>query len=489
MDVIDIENLDKSLPISKGDRIVVINNIDLTELLNTDSAIKILRSVRDAPEDFIQLVISRPIELTEVTLFRSSKGFGFTIGGGIGDECIPGDNNIYVTRVDQGGVADIDGRIQPGYRLVAIKEFPSVEKDFCLNNCTHKEAVDAIKRCKDKLVLLVAKTHFIEFEHEDDSSSDFEHIENVETSEIESDQEPYLNTNRCESNLFEDTPEDNAEYESKDDSNNEVSDDKDENPALAIEGSSIQRQEPKRSYVLLDSLHTTLKGIFKLIICVMLIQYFRTKYAHHNPEDVAMIHDLESRLESLTLEFNGKLNEMEKYADKFKKQSISDVAMIQNLEQRLENIRLYYDRKLAEMDKYAYKLMKQFDEADRNLIESQDEVLRLIHEREQLKKENLALQESNELLENLVNQKEEEIDAITDQHNNCEAKTELLEDEYFRQFLALEEEKLLIKEEFDRDLERLQEELLANQEKEKHYMAFIENLQNSVLNARAQIIN
>ena len=221
----------------------------------------------------------------------------------------------------------------------------------------------------------------------------------------------------------------------------------------------------------------------------MLIQYFCTKYAHHNPEDVAMIHDLESRLESLTLEFNGKLNEMEKYADKFKKQSISDVAMIQNLEQRLENIRLYYDRKLAEMDKYAYKLMKQFDEADRNLIESQDEVLRLIHEREQLKKENLALQESNELLENLVNQKEEEIDAITDQHNNCEAKTELLEDEYFRQFLALEEEKLLIKEEFDRDLERLQEELLANQEKEKHYMAFIENLQNSVLNARAQIIN
>ena len=519
MDV--ITNEDKLSTIGKGDRIVELNNIDLTGLQNKNSATEILLAIRDSKEDLVQLVISRPIELIEVTLSRASKGFGFKIDGGIETyRGFPGvDVGIFVTKVVKGGPADIDGRILPGDKLMAIKSNPFLEKDFYLNNCTLDEASNALKQCKDKVVLLVAKTHFIEYDDgEDDSCSDFEHVESEdsievceEMSEIESDQEPYLNTNRCESNLSEDK------------SNNEVADDKDEDPGLPNEGSSIQKQEPKRSktYVFLDSLHTTFKGIFKLFICFLLIQYFCTKFAHHNPEDVAMIQDLESRLDSLTIEYNGKLNEMEKYADKFKKQSISDEGKIKDLEQRLESTRLDYDRKIAEMDKHAYKLQSKLDlceilnhlniveleplkKENLALKEANDHLEHLVDEKDReittcsnryshyeskmisLQDDILALQESNELL---VKQTEEEIDAITDMHNNCVAKFKDLENEYVKMSTELFRERFFFKPERDRQIERLNEELLAYQEKEQHYMSFIENLQDSVSNAHAQLIN
>ncbi len=97
---------------------------------------------------------------------------------------IPGDNGIYVTKVMDGGAAASDGRISVGDKLVAVKNLPgnwhsprsndstnvmdlSVLQsiilfsfsagDFVLDNCTHEEAVNALKRCKDKVVLVVSK--------------------------------------------------------------------------------------------------------------------------------------------------------------------------------------------------------------------------------------------------------------------------------------------------------------------------------------------
>ena len=57
-----------------------------------------------------------------------------------------------------GGAAACDGRISVGDRLVAVKNLPGGGGDFFLENCTHEEAVNALKRCKDKVSLLVAKT-------------------------------------------------------------------------------------------------------------------------------------------------------------------------------------------------------------------------------------------------------------------------------------------------------------------------------------------
>ncbi|CAB4065528.1 DLG1 [Lepeophtheirus salmonis] len=74
----------------------------------------------------------------EVELFKGNKGLGFTIAGGIGNQHIPGDNGIYVTKIMEGGAAHYDSRIS--------------------KNCTHEEAVTALKKCRDKVSLIVAKT-------------------------------------------------------------------------------------------------------------------------------------------------------------------------------------------------------------------------------------------------------------------------------------------------------------------------------------------
>jgi len=91
----------------------------------------------------------------EISLTKSSHGLGFTIAGGIGNQHIPGDNGIYVTKVMDGGTAEIDGRIDVGDRIVSVKNFPGGE--FVLDNCTHEEAVTVFKKCKERVVLLVAK--------------------------------------------------------------------------------------------------------------------------------------------------------------------------------------------------------------------------------------------------------------------------------------------------------------------------------------------
>jgi len=93
----------------------------------------------------------------DVELFKGSKGLGFTIAGGIGNQHIPGDNGIYVTKVMDGGAAAADGRIAVGDRLVAVKNLPGGLGDFTLENCTHEEAVNALKKCKEKVTFVVEK--------------------------------------------------------------------------------------------------------------------------------------------------------------------------------------------------------------------------------------------------------------------------------------------------------------------------------------------
>ena len=94
-------------------------------------------------------------DFIEVELTKGSKGLGFTIAGGIGNQHIPGDNGIYVTKVMEGGAAFNDGRISVGDRLVCVKNLPT--GDFWLDNCTHEESVQALKASKERVVLLISK--------------------------------------------------------------------------------------------------------------------------------------------------------------------------------------------------------------------------------------------------------------------------------------------------------------------------------------------
>jgi len=55
----------------------------------------------------------------------SAAGLGFSIAGGVGNQHIPGDNSIYVTKIIEGGAAHKDGRLQIGDKLLAVSP-PSV---------------------------------------------------------------------------------------------------------------------------------------------------------------------------------------------------------------------------------------------------------------------------------------------------------------------------------------------------------------------------
>ena len=47
-------------------------------------------------------------------------GLGFSIAGGIGNQHIPGDNGIFVTKIIERGAAEQDGRLAAGDRLLAV---------------------------------------------------------------------------------------------------------------------------------------------------------------------------------------------------------------------------------------------------------------------------------------------------------------------------------------------------------------------------------
>lgn len=47
-------------------------------------------------------------------------GLGFSIAGGVGNQHIPGDNSIYVTKIIDGGAAQRDGTLQVGDRLLMV---------------------------------------------------------------------------------------------------------------------------------------------------------------------------------------------------------------------------------------------------------------------------------------------------------------------------------------------------------------------------------
>ncbi|XP_044762452.1 disks large 1 tumor suppressor protein isoform X4 [Coccinella septempunctata] len=97
----------------------------------------------------------RNMRLMEIELVKGNKGLGFSIAGGIGNQHIPGDNGIYVTKVMEGGAAQVDGRLLVGDKLVAVRD--AVKGEVNLENVTHEEAVATLKTTQDRVVLIVAK--------------------------------------------------------------------------------------------------------------------------------------------------------------------------------------------------------------------------------------------------------------------------------------------------------------------------------------------
>ncbi|KAL1123405.1 hypothetical protein AAG570_002485 [Ranatra chinensis] len=91
----------------------------------------------------------------EIELIKGNKGLGFSIAGGIGNQHIPGDNGIYVTKIMDGGAAQVDGRLNVGDKLIALRNTSQGDKN--LENVTHEEAVATLKATQERVILLVGK--------------------------------------------------------------------------------------------------------------------------------------------------------------------------------------------------------------------------------------------------------------------------------------------------------------------------------------------
>ncbi|XP_027146426.1 disks large homolog 1 isoform X2 [Larimichthys crocea] len=132
-----------------NDCIVRVNEADVREVTHS-GAVEALKEAGG----LVRLSIRRRRSLTErimdIKLVKGPKGLGFSIAGGVGNQHVPGDNSIYVTKIIEGGAAHKDGRLQIGDKLVAVNA-------SCLEEVTHEEAVAALKSTPDVVYLRVAK--------------------------------------------------------------------------------------------------------------------------------------------------------------------------------------------------------------------------------------------------------------------------------------------------------------------------------------------
>ncbi|KAG1683811.1 Disks large 1 [Nymphon striatum] len=118
------------------------------------------------PSDMPNVVTSSipsidPGQILRIELRKGNKGLGFSIAGGIGNQHLPGDNGIYVTKIMESGAAHVDGRLQVGDKLLAvISSFSTSSSNVGEKNLeivTHEEAVATLKATSDHVILLVSK--------------------------------------------------------------------------------------------------------------------------------------------------------------------------------------------------------------------------------------------------------------------------------------------------------------------------------------------
>ena len=66
----------------------------------------------------------RSPRIVEIEFCKGNKGLGFSIAGGSGNQHIPGDNGIYITKIMDGGAAQVDGRLAVGDKLILVRNLP-----------------------------------------------------------------------------------------------------------------------------------------------------------------------------------------------------------------------------------------------------------------------------------------------------------------------------------------------------------------------------
>uniref|UniRef100_UPI0037E77312 discs large homolog 1-like protein isoform X5 n=1 Tax=Semicossyphus pulcher TaxID=241346 RepID=UPI0037E77312 len=157
-----------------NDVILRVNEVDVRDVTHS----RAVEALKEAGS-LVRLYVRRrkPVseKLMEIKLVKGPKGLGFSIAGGVGNQHIPGDNSIYVTKIIEGGAAHKDGRLQIGDKLLAVNS-------ACLEEVSHEHAVTALKNTPDVVYLKVAKPNSVfmndSFAPPDLTNSYSQHMEN-----------------------------------------------------------------------------------------------------------------------------------------------------------------------------------------------------------------------------------------------------------------------------------------------------------------------
>uniref|UniRef100_A0A8L0DUH7 Disks large homolog 4 n=1 Tax=Oncorhynchus mykiss TaxID=8022 RepID=A0A8L0DUH7_ONCMY len=132
-----------------NDSVILVNDVDVREVTHS-LAVEALKEAGPV----VRLYVLRrkpPMEtVTQLKLIKGPKGLGFSIAGGLGNQHVPGDNSIYVTKIIEGGAACKDGHLQIGDKILAVNQ-------VCLEDVMHEDAVSALKNTAEVVYLRVAK--------------------------------------------------------------------------------------------------------------------------------------------------------------------------------------------------------------------------------------------------------------------------------------------------------------------------------------------
>uniref|UniRef100_A0A3P8WW73 Discs, large homolog 4a (Drosophila) n=1 Tax=Cynoglossus semilaevis TaxID=244447 RepID=A0A3P8WW73_CYNSE len=132
--------------LSVNDCILFVNDVDVREVTHSQA----VEALKEAGAIVRLYVLRRKPAAEKVTEIKLIKGPKFDIAGGVGNQHIPGDNSIYVTKIIEGGAAHKDGRLQIGDKILAVN-------NVCLEDVMHEDAVGALKNTAEVVYLRVAK--------------------------------------------------------------------------------------------------------------------------------------------------------------------------------------------------------------------------------------------------------------------------------------------------------------------------------------------
>merc|ERR1712038_2167582 len=99
-----------------------------------------------------------------IEVYKGARTFGLVLVGGVNNQQFPGDCGIYVEKVLEGGLADVDNRIIEGDRITAIKQHLDDGDAYTFSfddngSKTHEDAKQILRRCKGRVEIFIVRKH------------------------------------------------------------------------------------------------------------------------------------------------------------------------------------------------------------------------------------------------------------------------------------------------------------------------------------------